>query len=87
MRAAKLLGVFDRALRHVAEDRGVRVLARALGDLHDDGGLRLDGGLDDRLHLLHRVEVERRDGVPALDGLREHLLRVDETEFLVADHV
>ena len=85
--AAEFLGVLNRAFGHVAENRGVRVLAGALGDLHDDGRLRLDRRLDDGLHLLHRVEVEGRNSISALDRLREHLLRVHETEFLVADHL
>ena len=85
--AAELLGVLDRAFGHVAENRGVRVLAGALGDLHDDGRLGLDRGLDDGLHLLHRVEVERGNGVAALDRLCEHFLGVDETKLLVADHL
>ena len=85
--AAELLGVFDSALGHVAENRGVGVLAGTLGDLHDHGRLRLDRCLDDGLHLLHCVEVERRDRVAALDGLCEHLLGVDESEFLVTGHL
>ena len=85
--AAEFLGVLNRAFGHVAENRGVRVLARALGDLHDDGRLGLDRGLDDGLHLLHRVEVECGNGVTALDRLCEHFLGVDETKLLVADHL
>ena len=85
--AAKFLGVFNRTLSHVAENRGVRILAGALGDLHDDGRLRLDRRLNDGLHLLHRVEVEGRNSISALDRLREHLLGVHESEFLVADHL
>ena len=84
--AAELLGVLDGAFGHVAENRGVRVLARALGNLHDHGRLSLDRGLDDGLHLLHRVEVERGNGISALDRLCEHFLGVDETKLLVADH-
>ena len=86
IRATELLGVFDRALSHVAEDRRVRILAGALRDLHDHGRLGLDRSLDDGLHLLHRVEVERGDGVTALDRLGEHFLGINETKFLVADH-
>ena len=85
--AAELLGVFDSALGHVAENRGVGVLAGTLGDLHDHGRLGLDRCLDDGLHLLHCVEVERRDRVAAFDGLSEHLLCVDESEFLVTGHL
>ena len=84
--AAEFLGVLNGAFGHVAENRGVRVLAGALGDLHDDGRLSLDRGLDDGLHLLHSVEVERGNGVTALDRLCEHFLGVDETKLLVADH-
>ena len=85
--AAEFLGVFHRALGHVAEDRGVGVFARALGDLHYDGAFRLHRGLHDGLHLFHRVEVESRNGVAALDSLREHLARIDETEILVTYHL
>ena len=85
--AAEFLGVLHGAFGHVAENRGVRVLARALGDLHDHGGLGLHRGLYDGLHLLHRVEVERGNGVAALDRLCEHFLGVDETKLLVADHL
>ena len=34
-----------------------------------------------------KAEVERRDRVAALDGLSEHLLGVDESEFLVTGHL
>ena len=85
--AAEFLGVFNRALSHVAENRGVRILAGALRDLHDDGRLRLNRCLNDGLHLLHRVEVEGRNSISALDRLCEHLLGVHESEFLVADHL
>ena len=84
--AAELLGVLYSALSHVAENRGVGVLARTLGNLHDDGGLSLNRSLDDSLHLLHCVEVESRNRITALDGLGEHLLRIYETELFVADH-
>ena len=85
--AAEFLGVLDGALSHIAENRGIGVLARALGDLHDDGRLGFDRGLDDGLHLLHGVEVESGDGIAALYRLGEHFLGVDETKFLVADHL
>ena len=37
------------------------------------GELVLDRRLDDPLHLLHVVDVERADAVAALGGLVEHL--------------
>ncbi len=85
--AAEFLGVGHRTLGHVAQNRRVGVLARTLRNLHDDRRLRLDGGLNNRLHLLHRVEVERRNRITALDGLCEHFLGIDETKIFVADHV
>ena len=85
--AAEILRVLDRALGEIAQKRRARVLARTLGDLHDDGRLRLDCRLDDGLDLLHRVEVERGNRVAALDRLGEHLPGVHETQFLVADHL
>ena len=86
IRAAELLGVLNGALSHVTENRGVSVLARALGDLHDNGRLRLDRSLNDSLHLLHGVEVESGDGITALYRLGEHFFGINETKLLVADH-
>ena len=85
--AAELLGVLHGTLGHVAENRRVRILARALRHLHDHGRLGLDRRLDDGLHLLHRVEIERRDGITALHRLGKHLLGIDKTKLLIADHL
>ena len=84
--AAEFLSVFNRALRHVAENRGVGILASTLRDLHNNRRFSFDCRLNDGLHLLHRIEVECRDGIAALDGLSEHLLGINETKFLIADH-
>ena len=72
-------------LRYMAE--GAVQYAKELGCKKPQIVLHLDHGLDDGLHLLHRVEIERWDGITALHRLGEHLLRVDKTEFLVADHL
>ena len=80
-----LLGVLDSTLGHVAEHGLVGVLTSTSGDLEDDRGLRLDGGGDDGLELLHLGEVVSRDGVAALHGLGEDVLRVNESERLVGD--
>ena len=84
--ATELLGVFNRALSHIAQDGGVGVLARTLGNLHNYGRLRFNRRLNDGLHLLHRIEVESGDGITALDRFGKHLLGIDETKFLVTDH-
>ena len=86
IRATKLLGVFDCTLCHVAQNGGVGIFASALGNLHNDRRVGFDGSLDNCLHLLHRVEVERGNGVSALYGLGKHLLSIDETELFVTYH-
>ena len=63
----ELLRVSDGTFGHVAEKGGVGIVAGALGNLEDDRGLGLGSGLDDGLELLHVVEIERRDGVTAVD--------------------
>ena len=78
------LGVLDRALRHVAQQGLVRILAGALGNLKDHRGLGFDAGLENRLHLFHVVEVVRGDRVAALDRLGEQFLGVHKTEIFVA---
>ena len=75
--ATEFLSIRDGTLSHVAQNRGVSVLTRTLRNLHNDGRLRLDCRLNNRLHLLHCIEVERRDRITALDGLCEHLLGID----------
>ena len=83
---AQLLGVLDGALRHVAQQRLVGVFAGARRYLEDHRRRSLDAGRDDRLHLLHVVEVERRDGITAFDGLGEHLAGVHKTQIFVRYH-
>lgn len=81
--AAELLGVFARALGHVAQERLVGVLARAAGHLQNHGRLLLDASLDNRLHLLHIIEVKRGDSIFAVDSFFEKLARIDQTEFFI----
>ena len=78
--AADFTGVFDSALREVAEQGLVGVVARALGDLQNHRGLLLGAGLDDGLKLLHVVEIERRDRIASLHRLGKHLSGVDKTQ-------
>ena len=70
MGAAQLLGVLASAARH----------------LQNDGRLGLDRSLNDGLHLLHVVEVERSDRILPCDGLLEHLAGVHQTQILVVNH-
>ena len=86
MLPAKLFCIFDSTFGHVAEKGLVGVVARTLGNLENHRGLRLRGGLNDGLELLHVVEVECGDGVTAFDGLREHLAGVDKAKFFKRYH-
>ena len=84
--AADFTGVFDSALREVAEQGLVGVIARALGDLKDHGGFFFGAGRDDRLELFHVVEVECGDRIVAGHRLFEHVAGVDQSEIFVVDH-
>ena len=57
--ATEFLGVLNSTLGKVAEDGTVGISASTLRNLHDDGRLGLNSSLNDSLHLLHCVEVER----------------------------
>jgi hypothetical protein len=83
---AQLLGIFDGALSHVAEQGLVGVFARARRHLKNYRRRSLHASLNDGLHLLHVVEVECRDGITALDGLCEHLTGVHKTQIFVGYH-
>ena len=83
---AQFLGVLHGALRHVAEQRLVGVLACAGRNLQDHGRRSLDARLDDGLHLLHVVEVECRNGITAFDGFGKHLAGVYQAQFFVGYH-
>ena len=87
VRTSEFLSVFHCTLSHVAKQRLVRILASTTRYLKDDGGLRFYSSADDCLELLHVVEVESRDSVATLDCLCEHLARIDETKFLVTNHI
>ena len=86
MGAAQLLGVLDGPLSHIAQQRLIGVLASAARHLQNDGRLGLDRSLNDGLHLLHVVEVERSDRILPCDGLLEHLAGVHQTQILVVNH-
>ena len=85
--ATEFLSIFHSTLCHVAEDGAVSVVACALADLHDNGGLCLDGSLNDGLHLLECVEIKSWDGIAASNCLGEHLTGVHQSEFFVTCHV
>ena len=84
--AVELLGILHGALCHVAQQRLVGVFAGAGRHLQDNGRIGLDARRNDRLQLLHVVEVECRNGITALDGLGEHLARIHQSEFFVRYH-
>ena len=83
---AKFLCILHSTLCHIAEEGLVGVVACALGDLEDNRGLGLSGGLDDSLELFHIVEIECGDGVTAGNGLREHFTSVHKAEFFIRNH-
>lgn len=83
---AQLLGILDGAFGHVAQQRLVGVVARALRYLEDDRRLGLGGSLDDGLQLLHVVEVECRNGITSLDCLGKHLTGVHQAQIFVGYH-
>ena len=83
---AQLLGVLHGALRHVAEQRLVGILAGARRYLQNHRRRSLDASLDDGLHLLHVVEVECRNRVTAFDCLGKHLTGVYQTQIFVRYH-
>ena len=83
---AEFLRILHSTLCHVAEKRLVSVVARTFRYLQDNRALRLCRSLDDSLQLLHVVEVEGRNCVPALDCLSEHLSSVHKTKFFEINH-
>ena len=83
---AEFLCVFASALRHVAKESLIGVFAGSAGNLQNDGRFLLDASLYNRLHLLHIIEVKRRDCVFAGDGFFEKLSRIDQTEFFIGYH-
>ena len=84
--AAELLSILYSTLCHVAKESLVSVLACATGHLKDDRRLRFNDSADNRLELLHVVEVECWDSIATLDSLSEHLARVHQAEFFVTNH-
>ena len=66
--------VLNGSLGETEQISGLGVLARAGGDLKDNGRLFLGGSLGYRLNDLHVVDVESADGVAALVGFSEHFL-------------
>ena len=68
----------DGGLDELAQERLARVLARARGALEDDRAVDLVGGFEDRLDLLHVVDVERGKAVAVLGGVIEQLSYGDE---------
>ena len=82
----ELLGILNGSAGHVAQDELVGILPGSLGNLQDDGGLRLDTGLNDSLHLLHVVEVVGGNRIVALHGHLKHVLGVYEAQLFVTNH-
>ena len=80
-----LLGILSSSLSHVAEHGLVGVLAGTSRDLKDYWRFSLNSSRDDSLELLHVGEVVARDSIATVDGLSEHIFRVDETKRLVRD--
>ena len=74
----EFLCIFYSTLGHVAQKSLVSIVAGSFADLQDHRTLGLGCCLYDSLELLHVVEVESRDGVTAVDGLRKHLAGVDK---------
>ncbi len=66
-------GIGNGGLHQLGEVDMLGVLAGAGGNLEDDGGLLLGGGLGDALDDLHVVHIEGADGVATLIGFFEHL--------------
>ena len=83
---AQLLGILDGTLGHVAQQRLVGVVARTLRYLQNHGRLGLGRSHDDRLQLLHVVEIECRNRVTSVNGLLEHLFGVHKTQLFVRYH-
>jgi hypothetical protein len=78
---SEFLGILDGTLCHIAEEGLVGIVAGTLRNLEDDRGPLLGASLDDGLQLLHVVEIECRDGISTLYGLREHFPGVHKTQF------
>ena len=53
--------------------------------MQDHWGVGLAASADDCLELFHVVEVERWNGIAALDCVFEHFLGVDQAKILEAD--
>ena len=67
------IGEADGGLDELLEIDGVRILARALGDLQHHGRLFFFARFDDGLKEFHVVHVERAQGVFALERFREQV--------------
>lgn len=83
---SEFVGIFDRALGHMAQHCLVGVFPSPRGDLKNDRTLRLDAGLDNGLKLLHVVEIVGGNGITALYRLLEQLDRIAKAELLIAGH-
>ena len=78
MLPTELFSVLYSALSHVTEKGLVRIVTRTFRYLEDHRGFGLSRSFDDRLELLHVVEVECRDSVASLDCLSKHLTGVNK---------
>ena len=79
MLPAELFSVLNGTLSHVTKQGLVSVVTRTFRYLKDHRRFGLSRSFDDRLELLHVVEIECRDGISSLDCLSKHLTGVHKT--------
>ncbi|OAV63664.1 hypothetical protein Barb6_03623 [Bacteroidales bacterium Barb6] len=73
MLATQLFGIRHGTFRHITEQRLVGIFAGTAGHLQNHRRVRFRRCLNDSLHLLHVVEIERRNGILAFHSLLKHL--------------
>ena len=86
MLATQFLGIFHGTLSHILQQGLVGIVSCAFRHLQDNGASQVARSLDDGLELLHVVEVESGDGITAIDGTSEHILRVHKAQRFVIYH-
>ena len=70
----------DCAVRHMAQQRPVRIIPGPFRNLDDDGRLGFQAGHYDRLELFHVIEIVGRNGEAPLYGGGKHHPRIDDAK-------